>query len=187
MEYSYTMKRTLLVTGLILLLPFWVRADDPTGPGVIKAFREADLPVEENGIRPIDFELPLLDGTRMKLSDLKGRPVFLNFWATWCGPCRSEMPSMEAVYKRLKDRGFEILAVNLGEDSKQVSPFMKRYKLTFPVALDTDGQAGSRYGIQAIPTSYIIDKRGLIVSRVVGSIAWNRPRIVAAFEALLEE
>ncbi|MDR1586743.1 MAG: TlpA family protein disulfide reductase [Treponema sp.] len=180
------MKKTLLITGLAFVLPFLVQAapDDPVAPGVIKAFRDAGLPVEENGIRPIDFELPLLEGGRLKLSDLKGRPVFLNFWATWCGPCRSEMPSMEAVYKRLKDRGFGILAVNIGEDSEDVLPFMKRYKLSFPVALDTSSDVAVRYGIQAIPTTYIIDKRGLIVSRVVGSIDWNKPRIITAFESL---
>jgi thiol-disulfide isomerase/thioredoxin len=179
-------KRRLTAAGLLLLLPLMVSAEprDPTGPEVIRAFREAGLPVEANGVRPIDFELPLLDGTRLKLADLKGRPVFLNFWATWCGPCRSEMPSMEAVYKRLKDRGFEILAVNIGEDSKQVSPFMGRYGLNFPAALDTTGRVSSLYGVQAIPTTYIIDSRGLIVSRVVGSIDWNTPKIIAAFETL---
>ncbi|MDR1319701.1 MAG: TlpA family protein disulfide reductase [Treponema sp.] len=181
------MKRTLTAAGLILLLPLMVSAapKDPVGPEVIRAFQAAGLPVEENGIRPIDFELSLLDGTRLKLADLKGRPVFLNFWATWCGPCRSEMPSMEAVYKRLKDRGFGILAVNVGEDSKQVSPFMRRYGLSFPVAFDTTSQVSTRYGIQAIPTTYIIDKRGLIISRIVGSIDWNTPEIIAAFESLL--
>jgi thiol-disulfide isomerase/thioredoxin len=181
------MKKILTAAGLILLLAFAVSAapNDPVEPEVIRAFRNAGLPVEQNGIRPIDFELFLLDGTRAKLADLRGRPVMLNFWATWCGPCRAEMPSMEAVYKRLKDRGFGILAVNVGENSGQVSPFMGRYKLSFPVALDTTSQVSTRYGIQAIPTTYIIDKRGLIISRVVGSIDWNTPEIIAAFETLL--
>jgi peroxiredoxin len=97
-----------------------------------------------------------------------------------------EMPSMEAVYQRLKDQGFEILAVNLGEKREQVAPFMRENKLSFPAALDEKGIIGGYYGVQAIPTTYILDKRGLIVSRVTGSLDWNKPGVIAAFETLLE-
>jgi peroxiredoxin len=92
---------------------------------------------------------------------------------------------MEAVYQQLKDRGFEILAVNIREGAASVSAFMKENKLSFPVALDESGKISGLYGVQAIPTSYIIDKRGLIVSRLTGSINWNEPRIIAALQSLL--
>ena len=154
---------------------------------IIRAFTAAGLPVVREGVETIDFTLPLLDGTGQTLSALKGQVVFLNFWATWCGPCRVEMPSMEAVYQRLKAQGLTILAVNLGEKPQAVADFMRENKLTFAAALDQSGKTGMQYGAQAIPTTYIIDKRGLIVSRVVGSINWNQEKIIAAFEALLSE
>jgi peroxiredoxin len=97
-----------------------------------------------------------------------------------------EMPSMEELYQSLKDRGFTILAVNLKESPDEVSAFMMENKLTFPSVLDGKGTIGSQYGIQAIPTTYILDRRGLIVSRMVGSIEWNEPEIVTAIEVLLQ-
>jgi cytochrome c-type biogenesis protein len=161
--------------------------ENAVSAGVLTAFNAAGLPVAAKGIDPFDFELPLLDGTVQRLSGLKGKVVFLNFWATWCGPCRMEMPSMEAVYQRLKDQGFEILAVNEGEKRDQVAPFMREYTLSFPAALDEKGNIGAAYGVQAIPATYILDRRGLIVSRMIGSIDWNEPKIIAAFETLLAE
>jgi len=160
-------------------------SDNAVPSSVINAFRNARLPVASRGIDPLDFTLPLLNGETVKLSDLKGTVVFLNFWATWCGPCRAEMPSMEAVYQKLKDRGFEILAVNIMESPETAAAFMNENALTFPTALDAAGGVSARYGIQAIPTSFIIDKRGLIVSRVTGSIDWNTANIIAALESLL--
>ena len=160
-------------------------SDNTISQDVISAFRSAGIPVAMVGIVPPDFTLAVLDGTSIKLSDMKGKAVFLNFWATWCGPCKAEMPSMEAVYRQLKDRGFEILAVNIQEDPETVRAFMQDNKLRFTVAMDSSGSVGIQYGIQAIPTTYIIDKRGLVVSRIVGSIDWNKPKIISAIEMLL--
>ena len=153
---------------------------------VIKAFKEAGIQAASQGIDPIDFTIPMLDGTLVNLSELKGKVVFLNFWATWCGPCRSEMPSMEAVYQKLNDKGLEIIAVNLGDSRKDVSEFMINYKLNFPVGLDEKKLTGMYYHIQAIPTTYIIDRRGLIIARLVGSINWNTPKVIAALESALQ-
>ena len=162
-------------------------ADRAVPADVIRAFRAAGIPVAAAAIAPVDFNLPLLSGTSQRLSDLKGKAVFLNFWATWCGPCRMEMPSMEAVYQRLKDQGFAILAVNVGENREQVAPFMRENKLSFPAALDESGKISGYYGVQALPTTYILNKEGFIVSRLVGSIDWNQPEIITAFETLLKE
>jgi len=154
---------------------------------VMRAFMEAGISVTSEGIDLIDFTLPMLNKTDFTLSDQKGKVVFLNFWATWCGPCRAEMPSMEAVYQKLKDKGFEIVAVNLGESTTAVSAFVKEYNLNFPVVLDIRSETGSWYNVRAIPSTYIIDRRGLIVARLVGSINWNTQKIIAAFELLLAE
>jgi thiol-disulfide isomerase/thioredoxin len=154
---------------------------------VIKAFEGTGIQAASVGIDPIDFTLPLPDGTKITLSQLKGKVVFLNFWATWCGPCRSEMPSMEAVYQKLKGKGFEVLAVNLGESRDKVTGFMNENKLTFPSVLDERQITGSQYNIRAIPTTYIIDRRGLIIARLVGSTDWNTPKILLALEAVLQE
>jgi peroxiredoxin len=153
---------------------------------VVKAFDDAGLPVFGNKIDPIDFTLPLLNGTNQKLSDLKGKVVFLNFWATWCPPCRQEMPSMETLFQRFKGQGLEILAVDCQEESGDVSAFMSRNKLNFPVALDKPGAVCGDYGISAIPTTYIIDRSGKIILRVVGGRIWDNPKIIAAFETLLK-
>jgi len=154
---------------------------------VVKAFEGTGIQAVSVGVDPVDFTLPLPDGSKVTLSQLKGKVVFLNFWATWCGPCRSEMPSMEAVYQRLKNRGFEVLAVNLGESKDKVSGFISEYKLNFPTVLDERQITGSQYNVRAIPTTYIIDRRGLIIARLVGSINWNTPKIIAALEAVLQE
>jgi cytochrome c-type biogenesis protein len=156
-------------------------------PETIRLFAEAGLPFVQEGINPIDFTLPLPDGTTQTLSSLKGNVVFLNFWATWCPPCRQEMPSMESLYQRLKDRGLVMLAVNLRESAGQVSDYLRANRLTFPSVMDRTGGISGRYGVQAIPTTYIFDRRGLIVSRLVGSTEWDRPEIVAALESLLRD
>ena len=155
-------------------------------PETLNALRRSGLQFMQSRVQPVDFTLSALDGSNVTLSDLKGKVVFLNFWATWCGPCEAEMPSMESLYQKLKDKGFVILAMNLRETNAQVSDFMKKYKLSFTALLDRTGRIGSLYGVQAIPTSYIIDRNGFIVARMIGSINWNTPDIIAAMETLLK-
>ena len=159
-------------------------SDDAIPQPVIDAFRKARLPLMSKGVKPIDFTVTLLDGTMLKLSDLKGKFALLNFWATWCGPCRAEMPSMEELYQKLEHRGFEMLAVNIMENADIVTEFIRENKIGFTVALDRNGMISRQYGIQAIPTTYIIDKRGLIISKVTGAIDWNTDGIIAALELL---
>jgi thiol-disulfide isomerase/thioredoxin len=152
---------------------------------VAQAFVDAGLPVLRQRVLAIDFSLPLEGGGRRTLKDMAGKVVFLNFWATWCGPCRQEMPSMETLYQRFKDQGLEILAVDCREDASLVSWFMNEYKLSFPAALDTSGRIAAIYGITAFPTTYIIDREGFIITRIVGSRNWNTPKLFSAFAALL--
>jgi cytochrome c-type biogenesis protein len=158
-----------------------------TDPGVKQALEELGLPMADRPLPMFDFSAELLDGTTLRLSDLKGRPLFLNFWATWCGPCRMEMPSMEALYRRYKDRGFEILAVNVRENKRDAAAFMDEMNLSFPAALDVRGSIAASYGIEAFPTTYLIDRNGGIVTRLVGAIDWDAPELTGLFEALTKE
>ena len=150
-----------------------------------RAFLEARIRILRDRRDPLGFNLPLLSGGITSLASHRGKVVILNFWATWCPPCREEMPSMEVLYNLLKSQGLEILAVNIREDRTMVQQFIRANGYTFPVPLDTNGGVGSQYGISAIPTSYILDREGKIIARIVGSIDWSTPGIIAAFEALL--
>jgi thiol-disulfide isomerase/thioredoxin len=152
-----------------------------------KTFEAAGLRLLREKVNPRDFSLPTTKGGSENLASLKGKIVFLNFWATWCGPCRAEMPSMEALYNRFRDDGLEILAVNCMEKEQEVIAFMGEHGLSFPAALDEDGKVSGAYGIQAIPTSYLLDRDGKIILRLVGSIDWDTPKIHTAFKSLLNQ
>ncbi|MCL1813555.1 MAG: TlpA family protein disulfide reductase [Treponema sp.] len=173
-----------LVIAAVFLVPRFAKAQ--TGTETEQAFRNAGLRLLDKRQDPVDFTLPLLNGGNAVLSSYRGKVVILNFWATWCPPCRAEMPSMETLYQRLKSQGLEILAVDLREDKATVQQFIRNSRFTFPVLLDEDGKTGSKYGISAIPTSFIVDREGKIVSKIVGSIAWDNPKVITAFEALLK-
>jgi thiol-disulfide isomerase/thioredoxin len=172
---------------LIALLLFSCAEKTKEAPvsGFEQAFADAGLRLLSQTVSSRDFSLPLVSGELQSLSALKGKVVFLNFWATWCGPCRDEMPSMEVLYKRFKDKGLEILAVNCMEEQEDVLAFMANNGLTFPALLDEDGRVSGAYGIQAIPTSYLINRDGRIILRLVGSINWDTEKIHAAIESLL--
>jgi peroxiredoxin len=119
-----------------------------------------------------DFTLTNLEGAEVSLSDFRGKGVFINFWATWCGPCKREMPLMEKHYQEVKDEGIEILAVNIAESNVAVSSFIERIGVTFPVLLDSnpDRVVTQRYGVGALPASYFVDKDGVIVGHYVGEM-----------------
>jgi thiol-disulfide isomerase/thioredoxin len=151
------------------------------------AFLQAKVPFLKQSLPINDFTLPLLDGKNVKLSSLKGKVVFLNFWATWCPPCRSEMPSMETLYQRYRGKGLEFLAVDVMERKEQVASFMKNFGLSFPVALDSSGNISGMYGVRGIPTTFIIDRNGRIIVASVGGREWNTPAMFNAFDLLLSD
>lgn len=134
-----------------------------------------------------DFALPLLDGEVVRLSDYKGKIVFLNIWATWCGPCQEEMPSMGKLYRQLKGQAFEILAVSIDvQGAAAVAPFVKAYNLTFPVLLDKENKIGSLYNTTGVPETFILDKNGIIVSKVIGYRNWSDPKVVQTLKTLVQ-
>ncbi|MBW3110832.1 redoxin domain-containing protein [Bacillus sp. MCCB 382] len=124
------------------------------------------------GDRAPDFELTTLNGESIKLSDYQGKKVILNFWATWCPPCKAEMPHMQKYYEKNADKeNVEILAVNLtsqDDGKKAVQQFVDGYELTFPILMDEKGDIGDEYRAFTIPTTYMIDTNGLIQHKIVG-------------------
>ncbi len=130
--------------------------------------------------KAIDFTLKDLSDKNIKLSDYRGKVVFLNFWATWCPPCKAEMPSMQKLYASMKNEKFVMLAVNVENVSSDViNSFALDNKYTFPILLDPKSVASSQYKIFSIPTTFIIDKKGFIVNKVVGSNEWDNDSAVS--------
>jgi peroxiredoxin len=155
------------------------------GLGLLAAGALAWLGRRSPGQAP-DFAVPDLAGRAVRLSAFRGKVVLVNLWATWCPPCRDEMPSMERLYGRLRGRDFELLAVSEDEDGKEVvEPFVKQLGLSFPVLIDPERQVGDRYGVWGYPETFVIDRNGLVVERVIGPRDWASPASVAALEALI--
>jgi len=117
-----------------------------------------------------DFKLKDLDGKELSLSDLKGKKVFLNFWATWCPPCIEEMPEIQKLYEETKDSDLVIVAVEIQEPLNEVKSFIQDNKYSFKVLLDSDQSVVSKYNITSIPTSYFIDIDGNIISKSIGPL-----------------
>jgi thiol-disulfide isomerase/thioredoxin len=153
--------------------------------------RKAGIDVPTRDLPSQDFTLESLGGDKVSLSSFKGKVVLLSFWATWCGPCKQEMPEMQALYQKLKGSGFEVVAVDMMEDKATVSNFVKKNGYTFPVLLDATGEVGGGglYDARAIPTNYIVDKAGKIVGRKIGidGPTWTSAERVALFESLLSQ
>jgi len=177
----------IFLAALFFLCTCAAKAQDSSASDMERIFANAGLRLLAQRVSPRDFSLPLVGADRenLTLSELRGKVVFLNFWATWCPPCRDEMPSMESLYGRYKEKGLEIVAVNMRESQELVHAFMSDYGLSFPAVLDINGGVSTGYGIQAIPTSFILNREGQIVARLVGSIDWDSPQIHAVFESLL--
>jgi len=169
----------LLIAGLLVLL-------------LLNRNKEYNNSVEivpiKVGLPAPDFKFPGMDGKMVSLSDFRGKVVLVNIWATWCSSCVDEMPSMEKLYQKLKGEDFEILAVSidsLGE--KVVAPFMKKYKLTFPALIDSAGAIRMGYRTTGVPESFIIDKDGILVKKVIGSIDWTKPETLHLFQRLIQK
>lgn len=131
-----------------------------------------DNPEEQiqDSIDALDFTLEDTNGNKVTLSDYKGKTILLNFWASWCGPCKFEMPFIEKLYQDTKDSDFVIITVDLQESKSVVSKFMTDNKYHFPALLDTEGDVGSQYGVSGIPLSLLINKDFKIVSAHDGAM-----------------
>ena len=122
-----------------------------------------------------DFSVSSADGKKISLKDFRGKIVFLNFWASWCEPCREEMPAMEQLYREFKDRNFVVFAVSVKDRKQDSIDFAKELKLTYPVAIDPEGHVGLLYGAWALPTTYLIGPKGEGLARAWGPADWYSP------------
>lgn len=165
---------------------FFHRKKEPPA-GAEDYFKKLGIERPEKKILAPDFTLEDLSGKRVSVKSLRGKVVFLNFWATWCIPCRQEMPTMEKLHWKLKKDGLEVVAINIREGKKDVRKFLDELGLTFTVLLDKDGKVSEEYGAWAIPLSYFINRKGEFVGKVAGSREWNSPEARAFFRELLQE
>ena len=141
----------------------------------------------EEGVDAPNFTLKNLEGKEVSLSDFRGKHVLVNFWATWCGPCKIEMPSLEALYQRFKNKNFVMLAIsNDMFGATIVKPFVKANKISFPVLLDQRLKASNAFGVVSLPATFMIDPKGKILGALYGAEDWATPSNILYFENLLK-
>ncbi len=131
-----------------------------------------------------DFELTDINEEIHRLSDYRGKVVVVNFWATWCPPCRFELPSMERLWQAAKKEDVIMLGINVGEDADTIFTFTTDYPVSFPLLMDRDSSVTKRYKVLGIPTSYIIDPKGYIVYRAVGTREWDEKMLIRTIHEL---
>ena len=170
------MKLRFIAASVILILLLIISG----GVGISSAEKEEKIAAQ-------DFTLMTMDNKKVSLKDFKGKYIFLNFWATWCGPCIDEMPSMERLYKKFKTRkNFEMLAVSVDKGGAEVvEKFKAENKFTFTVLLDRDSEVAGAYGVMGIPSTYLIDPQGYVINRAVGARTWDTKDSIEFFEKML--
>jgi thiol-disulfide isomerase/thioredoxin len=141
--------------------------------------------VFDEPLKAQNFILRDLNGNRVSLEDHLRKIVFLNFWTTWCPPCRDEMPSMEKLHTRFKNDDFIILAIDLQENQQQVKRFKKLFNLNFTFLLDSDGKVGLMYAVRSIPSTYLVDRKGYLIAGAMGARDWASDDAFQLFEHLL--
>lgn len=175
---------SLVVIGAAIVGGLWIWASavpaDATTGGLIPSPRE--------GFLAPDFTLDSLSGAPISLSDMRGKAVVLNLWASWCPPCRAEMPAIQRVYQENHERGLEVLAVNMTaqDNLAAVEKFVQEFNLTFPILLDTSGEVGNTYLMRALPTTFFIDQEGVIQRVIVGG-PMSEVTLQSTVEQLLED
>jgi len=170
----------LIIIPLLLLLSGVVQATTPFANLFV-------VPEVARHAAP-DFVSENLRGGNTGLADYRGKIVLLNFWATWCMPCRAEMPGMETLWQKYKEQGLVVLAVSVDEGSRgRIETFSKLLDLSFPVLLDPESKVSDLYKVSNMPTSFLIDRNGKIISRIVGTEEWFSPEAVQLVEGLLSQ
>jgi peroxiredoxin len=167
---SLVMKNKLLCVIVMVLLAIVVVLG-----GCNKAQEEVPPPVAEVGKLAPLFELQDTSGKVWKLADLKGQVVFVNFWATWCPPCREEMPAMQKLHESLPEDSFKMLSILTNDDPGVAVSFAAKGGLTFPILLDPASSISKAYGLTGVPETYIIDKKGFLRQKYIGKRLWNSP------------
>jgi len=175
--FSKLAKNILLL--LVALLALTACSEESAAPGAVMGNAVVGRPAP-------DFTLNDVLGRPVTLSQLKGKVIILNLWATWCPPCREEMPSMERLYRQFKDQGLEMLAVNVEENgAAAVKNFLQRTPYSFPILLDTDAVVQNTYKVFRFPETFIIDRNGIIVEKIIGGRNWLSEQSVKKLNFLL--
>lgn len=158
-------RRAILVLTLLAGLGWIALSADHTG-----ASTAGRIPAPHKGFLAPDFTLADPKGNKYDLGALRGKPVLLNLWATWCPPCRAEMPAIERYYKQYQPQGLVVLGVNATDQDYplNIAPFTQEYNLTFPILLDETGEVGRKYAVQSLPSTYFINRDGTIAEVVIG-------------------
>ena len=130
------------------------------------------------------FELAGPDASIYRLADFKGQPLIVNFWATWCPPCRAEMPSMQRAWEQLQAEGIGMIAINVGEDAETVQAFLEQIPVSFPLPLDTDSKVSQRWPMRGLPTTFVVGPEGRLVYKATGEREWDDPALLEQVRAL---
>ncbi|PID21862.1 thiol-disulfide oxidoreductase [Sporosarcina sp. P3] len=176
---GYIITALVIGTLIFIMVQNTVGQKDPVEAPITQVNEEDALPGEEEGLAQYsvapDFTLDTLAGETVTLSELKGKKVILNFWATWCPPCKAEMPHMESFYSKLTDEDqVELIAINVTESERlglsEVETFVDDYGLSFPIPLDKTAEVTHTYGVFSMPTTYMIDTQGRIAQKIIGPL-----------------
>lgn len=174
------MKKMILISCLLLLIAM--------GPSLPGSTADGISPLNSNNIvnsKAPDFTLKDMNGKIVSLSAFKGKVVLLNFFATWCPPCRAEMPAFNKLYRALKQRGLEVIAISSDRSINDIKDFLEKNKVDFPVLFDADHAANKQYRVFSLPTTFLINKNGLIVEKFYGEYDWTEPETRGKIEKLL--
>jgi peroxiredoxin len=172
---------TTILAALVTLGPIQV-----SSALAADAFADLDLIRPPRAAPAPDFTVPRLGSGSIALKELRGSVVLLNLWATWCPPCKQEMPSMERLYRRHKERGFTIVAISIdAADAEPVASFVKERGLTFPIGLDPNLEVANRYTVRALPSTFLIDRNGHTVAIAIGPRDWDGTAAYAVVEMFL--
>lgn len=157
---------------------------------VLGALLSVTLLFSQQGRRPKtfvapDFSVVTLDGESLNLQQFRGSIVLVNFWATWCPPCREELPSLERLYRKLRPQGLSLVAISVDERPEPVRALLRTYEVSFPVALDRDARIPSLYGVTGYPETFVVDSTGTVIRHFIGPQEWDSEPILRFFEDLL--
>ena len=173
--------RLLFIGSLFLLISM---GPNPPKGGSRDTASPGDTEKSVNSKAP-DFSLKDAHGRSLSLSSLRGKVMLINFWATWCPPCKAEMPSMNRLYNEIRNRGFEIVAISTDNSLSTVKDFLARNRIDFPVLFDETKSVTRQYHVFSMPTTFLIDRSGMIVEKFYGEEDWTDPVIRKKIEKLL--
>jgi peroxiredoxin len=173
--------RALFIVPLFFLMAM---GPNPSAGGKKETISPIDADKVLNNRAP-DFTLKDMNGKPVTLSALKGKVVLLNFWATWCPPCKAEMPALNSLYKSLRHRGFEVIAVSTDSSLSHIKDYLSGVRLDFTIVQDDQHSVSKQYRVFSMPTTFLIDKNGMIVEKFYGEYDWNEPDIRKQVEKLL--